>query len=262
MQPPAGTVLEVALLATLAWVGTTLLSVALGVGLERALAGRRVWALPLAEGQLRHERLGNALFLAVAVATTTAALCGGWVRWAAPEAATWGRAAATFLAMSVGFQAYYYAVHRLMHTRALVRFHRWHHASRVTTAWSGQSMHPVETLVWMGGYFGLAALLSLAAPLSFGGWLGYMAFNVVGNLVGHANAEPVAPHPTLWWRSTLAGAFTFHALHHARWTGHYGFASTWADRLFRTEWRDWPDLHARVSRGEALTRINQRGTER
>ena len=53
-----------------------------------------------------------------------------------------------------------------------------------------------------------------------------------------------------------------HALHHARWTGHFGFASTWADRLFRTEWSDWPELHARIWRGDALTTLKQRGEKR
>ncbi|MBN1209969.1 MAG: sterol desaturase family protein [Myxococcaceae bacterium] len=262
MQPPTGSFVLTGLIAASAWVALTLLSVASGYLLERAFRSRRVWALPLAAGQLRRELIGNAIFLAVAILTTALVLEGGVIRFAPPADATVGRGLGTFLVMLLGFQAYYYAAHRLMHHRALVRFHRWHHESRVTTPWSGQSMSWVEALVWMGGYFGVPALLSLLAPLSFGGWVAYLAFNVFGNLVGHANVELVAPRPGLWWQSTLATVFTFHALHHARWTGHFGFASTWADRLFRTEWSDWPDLHGKVWRGEALTSLKQRGQPR
>jgi hypothetical protein len=33
------------------------------------------------------------------------------------------------------------------------------------------------------------------------------------------------------------------------------------DRLGGSEWRDWPDLHARVLAGDALTSLKQRGRE-
>lgn len=262
MQPPFEDVFLTAALAFAAWVGVTLLSVASGYLVERARGARRVWALPLDKGQLRREIIGNALFVGTAIIVTVAVLHAGLIRFASPEEAGWGRAVATFAALNFGFQAYYYVVHRLLHLRAFVRFHRWHHLSRVTTPLSAQSMHPLETLLWMVGYFGLPALLALISPLSFGAWAAYLAYNVFGNIVGHANVEVVAPDRTLWWRSTLATVFTFHALHHARWTGHYGFASTWADRLFRTEWSDWPDLHQQVWRREPLQSLKQRGQPR
>lgn len=249
-------------LSAAAWVGVTVVALALGFLLERASRSRRVWAVPLGPGQLRHELIGNAVFVAIAIPVTALVLHFGWIRFAAPAEATTLRAVGTFIAMFFAFQAYYYAVHRLMHHRAVVRIHRWHHASRVTTPLSGQSMSWAEAVLWMVGYFGLPALFSLATPLSFAGYAAYLVFNVIGNIVGHANAEAVAPSRLLWWRSTVATVFTYHALHHARWTGHYGFASTWADRLFKSEWGDWTDLHARVWRGEAMTSLKQRGQEK
>lgn len=241
------------------WIGVSAISIVLGFGVERAMKARRVWALPLAKGQLRHELIGNMVFLAIAIPFSAAALHIGWIRFAAPEVATTARAIGTFAFMYFAFQGYYYVAHRAMHHRSLVRFHRWHHESRVTTPLSGQSMSWFEAIVWMGGYLGVPALMSLVIPLSFNGWLAYMIFNVFGNIVGHANAETVAPSRVLWWRSTVATVFTYHALHHARWTGHYSFASTWADRLFKTEWADWPELHRQVWRGEPLTSLKQRG---
>jgi sterol desaturase/sphingolipid hydroxylase (fatty acid hydroxylase superfamily) len=262
MQPPAGSFLALLPLIASVWTALILVSVAAGYATEAAMKERRVWALPLDAGQLRHEVIGNAVFLAIAIVTTTLFLARGWIRFSTPDAATTGRMVATFWGMWFGFQAYYYAAHRLMHRRELVRMHRWHHRSRVTTPLTGHSMSWAEALVWMVGYFGLPALVSVFVPLSFSGWLSYLVFNVFGNLVGHANVETVGPSRILWWRSTFGAVFTFHSLHHARWTGHYGFASTWADRLFKTEWNDWLDLHARVWRGEALTSFKQRGTPR
>jgi hypothetical protein len=66
------------------------------------------------------------------------------------------------------------------------------------------------------------------------------------------------------WRSAfrsllLANAFVYHALHHARWTGHYGFAAALMDRAFGTGWPDWFELHERVATGHPLTSLRQRG---
>ncbi len=132
----------------------------------------------------------------------------------------------------------------------------------MTSGLSAQSVSFVESLGWMLGYAGLPLLFSLVAPISFNGWVAYLAFNVVGNIFGHANVEVVPPSKTLWLRSTMATVFTFHALHHARWVGHYGFASTWADRLGKTEWRDWPALHAQVWSGQPLASLKERGALR
>lgn len=242
-------------LALAGWVSlfflvNTLVGVALGFGLERAMPGKRIWSDPLFPGQLRHELVGNLVFLAVTIATSTLALSTGVVRFGAESAA---RAAGTFAALYVGFQAYFYALHRTLHLPSLVRFHRWHHASRVTTPLSGQSTSVVEAIGWMGGYVLLPLAMSWVVPISFDGLAAYLVFNVVGNIIGHANVEVVPKAPGLWQRSLFATVFTYHALHHARWTGHYGFASTWADRLAGTEWPEWMPLYERVVDGRPLT---------
>jgi sterol desaturase/sphingolipid hydroxylase (fatty acid hydroxylase superfamily) len=254
VHPPSSLPLLVAWVAT--WLcGLTVASTAIGFALER-FRGKPIFDVPLAHGQYRHELRGNAQFFVVAVPSIALALHGGWVRTGDESVL---RFAATFAAIVVVFQAYYYALHRALHDRRLVRFHRWHHASHVTTPLSGQSMHAVEAVGWMVGYVGVPAALSLIAPLSLNGWLAYLAFNVVGNVVGHANAEVIAPSPFIRTRALGAAVFTYHALHHARWTGHYGFESAWCDRLFDTEWADWPTLHARVWSGAPLRSLKERG---
>ena len=237
------------------FIGLTLVGLATGFALERWWR-RRIWSVPMPAGQVAHEIRGNLVFIAVCIASLAAALHFGWARLGAESGA---RFTLTFVALFFGFQVFYYALHRALHTHALVRFHRHHHESRVTSALSAQSTSFGEALGWMLGYVGMPVAFSLVAPISLNGWLAYLAFNVVGNIVGHANVEIIAPSRTLWFRSQLATVFTYHALHHARWTGHYGYASTWADRLFRTEFRDWPALHARVWSGQPMASLKERG---
>ena len=240
------------------FIGLTLVGLAFGYALERWWR-RPIWSVPMPAGQRALELRGNVVFVAVCIGALALALHLGWARLGDETGA---RFALTFLALFIGFQIFYYALHRAMHTHALVRFHRHHHESRVTTPLSGQSTSLAEALGWQLGYVGLPVALSFIAPISLNAWLAYLAFNVVGNIVGHANVEVVPPSRTLWIRSQTAAVFTYHALHHARWTGHYGFESTWADRLFRTEWRDWPALHARVWSGQPLTSLKERGEPR
>lgn len=231
------------------FVVNTLIGLAFGFTLERAMPTRRIWSDALAPGQLRHELIGNVVFVIVSIVSATAALGAHVIRFGEPG--TWS-AVLTFLALNFGFQAYFYVLHRTLHHPRRLRFHRWHHVSRVTTPLSGQSTHLVEAIGWMGGYVLLPIALSLIAPISAPGLVAYMAYNVIGNIVGHANVEVVPVAPGLRTRSLLATVFTYHALHHLRYTGHFGFASTWMDRTLGTEWPDWMTLHARVDAGEAL----------
>lgn len=169
------------------------------------------------------------------------------------------RNALTFAALVPGFQVYYWLLHRAMHTRALVRIHRWHHRSQVSTPLTGLSMSAFEALGWMLGFVGLPWLFSSVAPIGFQGWAGYMAFNMVGNIVGHANVEPTARVAATRTAAWLANPFVYHALHHARWTGHYAFQAALMERLFGTEWSDWPALYERIASGRPLTSLKERG---
>lgn len=238
------------------FVGCTAVGLAFGYALERALSGHRIWSVPVPAGQLAHEVRGNLVFVAVTIVAFTATLHAGVFRFGDDS---WARASATFGALYVGFQAFYYALHRAMHTPALVRFHRYHHESRVTGPMSGQSTSFVESLGWMIGYVGMPLAFSYVVPISPKGYAAYMAFNVIGNIVGHANCEVVPPSAGLRLRSLVATVFTYHALHHARWVGHYGFASTWADRWFGTEWNDWLDLHRKVWSGNPMESLKTKG---
>lgn len=229
-----------------------------GFALERALAKRRIFAVPLFEGQHRFELLGNVVFLTVITAAFTAALKLGVVRFGATGALA---ASVTFFAMLLGFQVYYWFLHRAMHTPALLPIHRWHHRSQVTTPLTGQSVSVFEAIGWAVAFVGLPWLFGLIAPVSFWGWVGYIAFNTFGNIVGHSNVEPTMPATATRLATYFANAFVYHSLHHARWNGHYSFQSALMDRLMGTEWSDWHALYERIIAGHPLQSLNERGDE-
>lgn len=116
---------------------------ATGVAVERSLSGRlRIWDLPLAPGQLRHEALASLRFLALCPLAFAGVLHAGWLNHAETGP---GGGLLTFAVCWVGFDVLDYAMHRALHTRPLYRFHRHYHASRVTTAFSGFSLGRVES---------------------------------------------------------------------------------------------------------------------
>lgn len=231
-------------------------NVLLGFAAERAMPKRKIFDVPLAKGQLGFELTGNVVFLAVTIVTFTAALGSGAVRFGEHS---WVLATTTFLSLVVGFQVFYYFLHRAMHARYLRWMHEWHHRSQVTTALSAQSMSVYEALAWMLGYVGLPIAISLVAPIGFWGYVGYMAFNVSGNIVGHANVELGATGSRA--AALFANPWIYHALHHARWTGHYSFQAALMDRAFGTEFADWPPLFDRVRSGHPLESLRARGDE-
>jgi len=237
----------------------TAVPVALGFALERSALGqrRKIWAVPLRPGQLRREAWANVRFVGIGVVAFSLAIAAGGVRLGPTTARSF---AATLGVMWLFFEVYYYVMHRALHTRALVRFHRWHHESKVTTPLTGLSVSGVEALLWMVGYLAPAMALSRFAPVSVEAWIAYLIYNWSGNVIGHINVELLPA----WFRSRRLSAalhpFTYHALHHARWNGHYALYTCVLDRLLGTEFSDWPSLFTKVARGQPMTSLRARGT--
>jgi sterol desaturase/sphingolipid hydroxylase (fatty acid hydroxylase superfamily) len=127
---------------------------------------------------------------------------------------------------------WFYAVHRLLHTRWLYkRVHAVHHRSVDVNPFSSYSFHGVEALLLTGWLVPVALLIPIPLPV-------LMAAQVIGlinNLMAHLGYELL---PTWWTRTPVlrwSNSATFHALHHERFQGNYGlFTRVW-DRVFRTE---------------------------
>lgn len=247
--------LRLALVAALLF-GMTAVFTGLAALLERLLAAYRIFAVPLRPGQRRRELRNCLVFQALAALALTGFLGAELVPWTDG----WGPGLRTFFACWVGFEVYYYLLHRAMHLRGLIRFHREHHESHVNTPLTAFSMSIPEGLGWLVGYtFVPATMALLGLEVSLGGWLAYLVYNYWGNIVGHVNVEVVPAMIGKRANSWAAHAITYHALHHARYTGHYGFGATFMDRLCGSEWRDWPTLHAQILAGQPLTSLKQRG---
>lgn len=234
-----------------AHVALTLAGVGLGSLVERSALARThtIQGDPVPPGQLRREAIANVTFIVVVSAGVSLGLGADIIRWG-PD--TWLRGIATFFAASVVFDTYFYGLHRALHLRPLMRFHRLHHQSRVRGPLTAQSVSAVEALGWAIGYVGVPWLLSQIAPISMVGYLVYLTYATLGNILGHLNVELAPPAMTRSFTVWLAHAYVFHALHHARFTKHFGFGSTFMDRLGGTEWPDWTEAYAQVTAGRPL----------
>jgi lathosterol oxidase len=231
------------------------LTTAVAYAIQRACAGYRIFAIPLRPNQERRE-LRNAVVFNTMAALAFTALTGADLGWTTG----WLAALITFITCFFGFEIYYYLLHRAMHTRALIRIHREHHESHVNTPLTAFSMSIPEGLGWIVGYASGPLLLALlGAPVSLLGFALYLVGNYWGNVGGHVNTEffpePVGRRENSW----LVHPIIYHSLHHARYTGHFGFGTSFMDRLFGSEWSDWSRLHARVLAGSPLTSLKHRG---
>jgi sterol desaturase/sphingolipid hydroxylase (fatty acid hydroxylase superfamily) len=122
-------------------------------------------------GQLVRERLFTTLSMGIASLYTCLALHGwarGWftLTYFSVSAVPLWQFCATFLLLGLWSDFHFYIVHRLLHTELLYTpFHKLHHQSKNPGPWSGMSMHPVETTLYLSKMLG--ALLIPAHPLHF-----------------------------------------------------------------------------------------------
>lgn len=231
--------------------------VALGWALGRTrLAERwRVYRRALAPGQLRSEAraaVGVVLCDALLITAFRAAYESQMVPFSV------GVALATYAWMFVGFEVWFYVTHRLLHTRALYRLHAQHHVAQVTDPLTSLSFSMVERLVLMGGGFGLVILAMQVMPVTLVGIMAYVLTNYALNVFGHGNTEWLPERFVRSWAGRLFFTPTFHALHHARYQGHYGLFTPVLDRWLGTCFEDYEQVHARARAGAGLERIGER----
>jgi lathosterol oxidase len=226
-----------------------------GAFAERMLGkSRRIYDVHVPRGQVAQETIGTLRFIALAVPAFAAML---WYADRTPN--NWFHFGVTFAVCWGAFEVFYWGLHRALHTKALFRFHRYHHDSKVTTPMTGYSMSVVESLGWLVGLAVPPLLLAQFMPISVEGWMAYMAYHVSGNVVGHVNVEVLPRFLSKRSNSWMMHPVTYHSLHHARVLNHYGFSTTVMDRVMKTEWPDWSPLLERVCDGTPMTRFSERG---
>jgi sterol desaturase/sphingolipid hydroxylase (fatty acid hydroxylase superfamily) len=115
-----------------------------------------------------------------------------------------------------------------------------------------------ERLILLGGGFGMVVLAMQFMPVTLPAVLAYVLTNYVLNVFGHGNTEWLPERFVSSWAGRLFFTPTFHALHHARYQGHYGLFTPVLDRWLGTQFDDYAQVHARARAGTGLERIGER----
>lgn len=128
------------------------------------------------------------------------------------------------------FDAYFYVLHRLMHTRiAYPRVHALHHRARDLDVWSALAMHPIEFLAIVG----FVPLAMALAPIHLPSLAAVCSFLAVSIAFAHSGVTlPERLDRALGRLSYLTPRI--HATHHQRSRCNYGATTTLFDRLLGT----------------------------
>lgn len=174
---------------------------------------------------------------------------------------SWPVTLGTFIGFFVWTEIWFYVSHRLLHSKSLYFIHAQHHVAKVTTPLTAISFSVLERLILVVGVAALPAALSFFIPISFRIYIVYFSVNYALNTFGHWNIEIVPP---AWVKSRLGSilnATTYHALHHARYNGHYGLFTPFLDRWFGSRFNDYLQVHQAAYEGHGLEKLNQKFAE-
>ena len=219
-----------------------LLWLLLHVLLRRRLAHRLIAGWPSARDigrELSYSLSTLFVFSALGLVVVAAVLQGQVVIYRNPSQYGLWWLLASLPLMLLWHDAYFYATHRLLHTRWLLRHvHGVHHRSRNPSPWAAYAFHPFEALV-----NGLVTPLALAVvPLHWSVLLLFSLHQIVRNAHGHAAVETMPHGFVRHWVGRHFTTTTHHHLHHETAQGHYGLWFTCWDRWCGTERSDY---HAR-----------------
>lgn len=191
---------------------------------ERRIQARREASVPRSD-EIR-ESLRSLVITSFCMALAVTLTLFGWTLWS-----PWGGGGGTVVGvviLTVGYDIYFYWIHRLLHTKPFIRFHRWHHKAIAPTVWSTDSQSPVETFM-LQSFMIWAALLAPVAPLAF---VVHRLLDHVNGQLGHCGYEFFANRTTRFpWPMVCT---SYHDQHHELFHWNYGnYTSVW-DRLHGT----------------------------
>lgn len=171
--------------------------------------------------------------------TTLATLVGremGWIKLELDQA-TVATLIWQFVLIVLVHDAYFYWIHRWMHSKRMFRAtHLHHHKSRTPTPWTAYSFSTAEAFL-EALYVPLFLYFTSFMGVAYAGFavLLFMWHQIVRNTMAHAGVElfPAGwvDNPLTSWISTT----THHDLHHSVGTYNFGFYFTWWDRWMGTE---------------------------
>lgn len=156
------------------------------------------------------------------------------------------------IALIVLHDAWFYWMHRALHTRALFRLtHLAHHRSRTPTSWAAYSFAAPEAVTEALAIPAMLLIIALIAPIVPAAVFIFLSHQIARNAIGHSG------HELAWsgfsrsrWTGWLTTT-THHDLHHSEGRYNYGLYFTWWDRWMGTE---HPRYHDRFEAVAARTR--------
>lgn len=151
---------------------------------------------------------------------------------------------ASMILGTIGFDTWFYWLHRTLHTPLLFRHgHIIHHKVTNPTPFAAFAHHPIETF-GEDLYFILLIMVIPMHPLAFG-LVGFHAF-ILG-VLGHMGFEFF---PRWFVRHRLFGLHntsTHHNMHHSHVGGNYSLYFNWWDRLMGTNLPGYADYFEEVT---------------
>ena len=150
----------------------------------------------------------------------------------------WGYWVLSIFMMILLHDAYFYWMHRLMHSPLLYRHvHLTHHKSTNPSPWAAYAFHPLEAVIEASIIF----LIVFFIPYHTSAIRTFLFFMIIYNVYGHLGYElyPKGFNKTIVgkWINTSVN----HNQHHKHFHGNYGLYFLWWDRWLGTIREDYDE---------------------
>jgi len=157
----------------------------------------------------------------------------------------WGWFTAQLVAMIIAHDAYFYWMHRGLHTKVMFRIsHLHHHKSRTPTPWTAYSFSSIEAVT--EALF--VPIFLLLVPMYSLGIFIFLGHQIIRNVVGHSGHEVF---PAGWLNTPLLSWFnpvTHHDIHHTEGKYNFGLYFRWWDQIMGTEHPQYEERFNAVAR--------------
>lgn len=219
---------------------------------EWSVCQKKIYDMTISDKQMRRE-LRNSIHTPIHAIILAAFVGAGFFL-----DRSWTGFLGTLALSSVWAEVWHYFSHRAMHLKALHWIHAEHHKSHINSPLTAISFSFSEKLIFDIGYVGGLAAVDSVFALNFYGIAAWFVGYLMVNSFGHANFEFRSEDYNSFFGKFLTTS-AYHALHHSRYTGNYGLATRFLDKLFATEWPDYEVLYERVTgEGRPLTSLRER----
>lgn len=201
---------------------------------------RAIYDLPIKDRQMSRE-LKNSIHTPVHAVILGAFLWLGFF-----GNTSWQSFIVTAIATTIWAEIWHYFSHRMFHLDRLHWIHAEHHKSHLNTPLTAISFSFTEKLIFDVGMILPFVVVDYLVSVNFFGLAGWFIGYLIINSFSHANFEFRGAGYNRYVGKVLTTT-TYHALHHARYTGNYGLGTRILDRLLGTEWPDYEPLYDRVN---------------